>query len=221
MRLKVRDLGGVAFSDEASRIGFDRRLELKMLPSRLDAFHLLNSLGAVEVHPPRIVRSLYFDNADFRFFWESEEGIADRFKLRLRSYGEQSYSAQGAWHLEVKLSRAHWREKFVSNAFQVDANCSALRAGVDSLQLSPKVLVLYSRRYFESDGLRFTLDGNISASVWRSSLVRRIEGFVLEAKLPARGKALSIVGDPTHPFGLRTSRFSKYCAAVEELGLAT
>ena len=221
MRIKVLDLGGAAFFHEASRIDFNRRLELKSLASRRDVLNLLNSLGAVEVYPPRLVRSLYFDTADLRCFWESDEGITDRFKLRLRNYGVESHPAQSLWQLEVKISKARWREKFVSSAFQVDGNCGALRAEVDSLRLSPKVLVLYSRRYFEGGGIRFTVDENISAKDWRFPVVQRIGGFVLEVKLPTKSDSLSIVGDPTDVFGLRTSRFSKYCAAVEVLGLAT
>ena len=49
---------------------------------------LLDSIGAKEIHSPRIVNSIYFDTYFHKNFYEAIDGIMLRNKLRVRWYGE-------------------------------------------------------------------------------------------------------------------------------------
>ena len=46
-----------------------------------------NSFGFKEVFHKRKINNIYFDDANYRFYKQNVEGVANRKKLRLRWYG--------------------------------------------------------------------------------------------------------------------------------------
>ena len=80
------------------RLSFSDMLEMKK--------NLL-SLGMIELYPPRLINSCYFDSNDLRLHNESEEGVLPRKKIRIRWYGQESYFTK-----EVKISSIEGRYKY-------------------------------------------------------------------------------------------------------------
>jgi SPX domain protein involved in polyphosphate accumulation len=67
------------------------RKEKKIRLSYADFFKIQNEMinrGFIELHPARIVNSLYFDNENLSFFVDSEEGVLPRKKIRVRWYDD-------------------------------------------------------------------------------------------------------------------------------------
>ena len=83
-----------------------KRFEIKyIVNNKMDKFNLLKYLfknGFSEIHKARVNNTIYFDYSDLRFFHESEEGIADRTKIRLRYYGTQRKYDILKFILEIK-----------------------------------------------------------------------------------------------------------------------
>lgn len=85
------------------------RFELKYLveAQRLAAFDRMVKPWLIpddhqEAHGGYYVHSIYFDSPHFTCFHEKEEGLTDRFKVRLRGYKPYLNAAASAWFLEVK-----------------------------------------------------------------------------------------------------------------------
>ena len=70
--------------------------------------------GFCEIHKARINNSIYFDYSDLRSFHESEEGIANRTKIRLRYYGVQNDYDILKFTLEIKKSNPYFKTKIKS-----------------------------------------------------------------------------------------------------------
>ena len=148
-----------------------KRFEIKyIIKNKIDKFNLLKFLfknGFYEIHKSRVNNSIYFDYSDLRSFHESEEGIEDRTKIRLRYYGEQNNPDILKFTLEIKKSNAYFKTKIksiidnfnkVSNNPEINFFLSEIRVN----KLRPILKVAYKRRYFLSEKLgRITLDENI------------------------------------------------------------
>ena len=85
------------------------RKEKKIRLSYGDFFKIQNEMiskGFVELHPTRIVNSLYFDNENLSFFVDSEEGVLPRKKIRVRWYDDDFNFTK-----ETKISSIEGRYK--------------------------------------------------------------------------------------------------------------
>lgn len=193
------------------------------------------------------IASLYFDTADFRFYWDREESVGFRRKVRLRSYN--SDSAIRALFLEIKEKH----KRFVAKkraAFEGTPVLGGigphsrlrlkdlLESLPDSWQkreisyldsrfrLEPVTIIRYLRRAFvprfEND-MRITLDTGLTAggddlSVFREELETPL--------LPPSSAVLEIKTNRSIPLWLHAAllrqgffqvRFSKYCLAVQAI----
>lgn len=174
------------------------------------------SLGAVELYPKRVISSIYLDNRGMKMFHDSEEGITPRKKIRLRRY---PYNDDN-YRLEEKVSDYHNRLK---NSDPLSARQSAkiLRHGfVDKTYglIIPVCQVEYTRLYFDLKGIRFTIDSDIQYfrfSGMPQSLAVKDSACVIEAKHDSSLSQQLLMELTNSP----TSRFSKYCRAIEALNL--
>jgi hypothetical protein len=189
-----------------------------------------------EVHVPRIVNNLYLDLPDMSCFSTNVEGDAQRFKVRLRWYGERFF-AGGSPALEIKRSHGHVRSKAVYPLSNETVGCLSRWLNDDRLvpmpdtipipelaqwlpEMRPVLFNRYHRRYFETvDGLlRITADGE--QLYWRADSRNRLVDLyaisapngVVEIKHAPEVDALAAVFSRQLPY--RISRNSKYAVGV-------
>ena len=187
-------------------------------------------LGLRRAYPDRTVCSLYFDSPGRRLYLESEEGLAIRSKLRLRSYAD--FAADHPLRVEVKRRDGRMGAKHLVELAGMpltDAVRQTLQL-TPVLQLDPDLrpllFVRYRRSYFVTERLgrplRLTWDRDIAFQRYRASLadhwVHRASLSVLEVKGPvADAPAVEALG---RELPVRRSRFSKYALGVQRLGVA-
>ena len=70
----------------------------------------LLSLGMKQLYPSRLINSQYFDTEKLQMFFDSEEGIVPRKKIRVRWYHEKHEK-----NLETKISSIEGRFKIKKN----------------------------------------------------------------------------------------------------------
>lgn len=186
-----------------------------------------------------VVRSLYYDTAEYRVYAEKLAGDCARVKYRLRSYSlEDTDSAPVRVEMKVRRGEAlakyqHFVSKdqyarFLSQQdWGEDVDHPVLTEyarGVRLLNLQPVVLVEYEREGFESkmnDGVRLTFDHHVR-SARASALfpaprpffrVHHIHEVVLEVKFkqtpPIWLKPL------VQAYGLRLVANSKFTQGIE------
>lgn len=217
----------------------DARYERKLrVPERVGAdmeTRLRMHRGAfLSLYPPRQVNSLYFDTPDLRCLHDNVAGNRDRFKVRIRWYGEADGPVEDAV-LEIKRKRgfAGIKSRYRLGALDLSAELEPdrllrryedagvpleLRLGLAAL--TPVLQNDYSRRYLLSAGghFRATIDDRMHfRQVLRADLSfegRRflLPGSVLELKyrLEDEARLADLVGDMPY----RVSRNSKYVTGM-------
>ena len=187
------------------------RTELKIPVTAFQAQLALASLserGLKKIYPDRKICSTYFDSGDNGAFRDSEEGLLPRKKVRIRKYLGTSKDLL----LEKKITSIEGRYK-TTQMLCLDDEKRYLNGGIfdnDYGEMFPRVVVEYSRSYFQVEALRLTLDREI---VYRSCMTKEhhIEKFhVIEIKAPIDTN-LDFV-DEVIPYPLR--RFSKFSNAM-------
>jgi len=192
--------------------------------------------------PDYDVHTLYLDSPDLRLFWESEEGICHRLKLRLRHY------ADGPVFVEIKRRSDRCIRKSrvpVDRASALDllagrrldpghlpddqrASLHEFEGWVARWLARPVVWVRYRREAYESlfqSGVRVTFDRQLGSAPAGRGLTPDGAG---ERVLEPRDVILELKFDTTFPdwmrrlaqsLQLRQTSYSKYGHAVRR-GLA-
>ena len=131
-------------------------------------------------YPQRIINSLYFDDSNFSSVKDNLSGISDRFKLRLRWYGDQSSNEQNPI-IEQKIKQGRLGSK---NYFPIeDLKDKLFDCSIEDIShkvsqelikspmmidysLAPILFVRYEREYYEDhNDIRITIDKNIQFSL--------------------------------------------------------
>jgi hypothetical protein len=190
-----------------------------------------------EAYPSRIVNNIYLDTHARRDYHAHINGAADRAKTRVRWYGRQCETPEGAM-LERKLKRgmvsgkqAYALPRFSSNesglhsqlgkAFDASPLPPILRLGLRHVE--PALFNRYERHYFQSfDGkFRLTVDWRLQfASAQRDyrqtiDLSPLAKTVVLELKFGPESAADAEGVTNAWPF--RMTRFSKYVVGIERV----
>ena len=196
-------------------MSFRTEEKLKIHPSRLPLFlEWLAKRHALVIHPPRRVLSVYLDNDRLDMFHDSVEGLLPRKKLRYRRYKPRG-APLTSWHLELKISSIEGRYKTSLptsvDPYLLNGNLSDDRYGL----CRPRVEVSYLRSYFELEGVRITVDRDIS---YRNlSLSLQSMASATDPDIIVELKAFSDLPSDflREVFPWDRTRFSKYCRAVE------
>ncbi|MGQ0764809.1 MAG: polyphosphate polymerase domain-containing protein [Gemmatimonadota bacterium] len=187
-------------------------------------------------HPPRRVSSVYFDTPGYASYAQSNAGLSERLKLRLRWYGAllpetrpileiKTRAAERGWKRQMELpaidlTRITWSElrRFLAAAVNGDDRL------VVSLLSVPVLIASYTRNYFVSanrrvrvtvdTGLRYH-DQRLRSTVNTAFDAVRANVSVLECKMSPSDQAQTEA--MLRPLGVRQTRFSKYCHGVELL----
>ena len=135
------------------------RIEKKFVLNRQEFLKTSQELKLKPTFPSRIVKSIYFDTHDLKYFYDSEEGITPRIKVRRRGYNSKPLT-----NLEIKKSNNYSREKIVkkNTNFNKIIFKSFLRDNKINHNLEEKILVIYNRTYFTCTKFsRITFDTDI------------------------------------------------------------
>lgn len=215
--------------------GGPKRYERKFAVNGLDSFELefllkTNPALFISIYEPRFINNIYLDTPDLRFYHENLAGIADRFKVRIRWYGqEEGIILQPRLELKIKNGLVGWKESYqlktldrndVLNRRALISVCeySGLPFSVLNLlkSLEPTLQNRYKRSYYLSGctNFRATLDSKLSYS--RLSGIYRVPTHtindtglhIIELKYaPENNPQVSKI---TNSFPFRLSRNSKY-----------
>jgi SPX domain protein involved in polyphosphate accumulation len=166
--------------------------------------------GMNTLHPPRIIHSVYYDSADMRMFYDSEEGLLPRKKVRVRWYNKNTEKT-----LEKKMSSIEGRFKVTNQITHQESNKLLVASNLmDDLygSLLPCLRVSYKRSYFTLKGIRITFDEEISYKGIRDGMrLSKIDPErVVELKVPLEVSDDFIETVLPYP----TSRFSKYSRGI-------
>jgi len=194
------------------------RVEEKIAVTRMQlelSFASLLDAGATELYPERRINSCYFDTINTKSFFDSEEGLLPRKKVRIRHYGNSAESCQD-YFLETKISSFEGRYKTVEKISTDVANAKLAHGIFDrSLGLiSPVLTVSYRRRYLYFLGNRITIDTDISYQRPDLDLNLSEKLSVIEIKSFSTEACLGVV--PI--LSAQRVRFSKYCRGLLRFG---
>jgi len=190
------------------------------------------------------ISSLYLDTDSFKTFWDKEQEVPVRYKIRIRTYGER---ADGPVKFEIKrrfneISRKSWVEvprhswpdllTSPASRLAVGFNSSSRMALNDFVQLvrgtraAPKMLVVYDRQAYVSRidrYVRISFDRHLRYQPMRDYNLRgradawqsnQEAGSNLVLELKFMTSAPVWLQDLVRTFGLLRRGFSKYCTAV-------
>lgn len=136
----------------------------------------LDRAGVRELHPERIVQSVYLDTHEGRALQENLAGLSARRKLRFRWYGAEAARVTGTLEKKCRENSLGWKES-VRLAAPLDvrgverrAFVAALAAGLDAAwrdelaPLGPVQWVRYRREYLTTADrrVRLTIDRELS-----------------------------------------------------------
>jgi len=169
------------------------------------------NLGFIkEIHNKRMVNSIYFDDFHNTAFFEAEEGIRPRKKIRIRNYNKSN-----EFFLEEKQSFSHYRSK---NTKHIDNNLknNLIFKGIFDKKLGmiyPKIHINYSRRYFLFDEIRITIDENLNYNLFNSNIIYKDKFSIIEFKSSSHNSLDKIINlCNEYPV-----KFSKYCEAYKKI----
>lgn len=190
------------------------------------------------------VRSIYFDTAGYRFFYEKLDGLKFRKKVRLRTYNENHMDKSG--FIEIKRKRADTVFKERTRILLSELPQLLARKGVDlsylisshseqvfsrfiylyqKLQLKPKVLITYEREAFQAlddPDVRVTMDLDTRSYLdpdiyefFRSEDMRRLNPSRFILEIKFNGNMPSWCKRIVRDYHLHLQPISKYCSGIE------
>jgi hypothetical protein len=189
------------------------------------------------LYPPRVIRNVYYDSPRLGCYHHHLNGVPDRKKIRIRSYGEPQHDLVTP-RVEVKSKRGpligkrHWPLRPVSPNLLCNAPAMAAVANdlgcppivIEWLRtLEPTLINRYRREYYISgDGkVRVTVDTELSYARPSTGRLPSLDAYfdsalIVEIKFDdmhvAQGAAV------TSQFRLPLEKNSKYITGMQLLG---
>lgn len=186
------------------------RIELKFYIENKNFSLIRENFLLKKLYPDRIISTIYYDTNDFKFFSDSEEGLYPRIKVRKRSYNQSAN-----YVYEIKKSEAYTRSKIVEENI-TDLKKFLIKNSINFF-LTPKVKIIYRRKYFESIYGRVTVDYGIKyqkINFYEKSFIEKNENkIILEIKNSISNDKIDIL----QKINMKNERISKYCEAIKKL----
>ena len=186
----------------------ESRLEKKIFLKQNKIFFFNNYIKEKKfkrIFQDRLVNSIYYDNNKFQSFYDSEEGVAPRKKIRLRYY-ENSENLFLEKKYTFQTNRA--KQKFPKQQKKIVSSMYDSFYGI----VRPIVKVSYLRSYYAFKNLRVTIDRNIEYNMYQSKFSIKDSSIVAEVKC-----SLSEENNFNLIFPFPQTRFSKYCNAIKRI----
>ena len=188
------------------------RIEEKILITKENLFLFYNFLSinkALNLYPSRNINSIYFDNDLFQMFYDSQEGVVPRKKIRTRNYNNLN-----DYLLEKKISSSEGRFK-VSK--KIDDPKIFYKFGFFDETYGickPRLRVFYQRSYFKVLNFRVTIDTNIKFQ--KFSIHNKFFENSVSDEIVAEIKSDNIMdyNSLENKFPFTKIRFSKYSKGI-------
>jgi len=213
----------------------------------IDALDIKQIESIVWSHPamfskaylPRFVNNIYFDSPDFHSYADNIKGSAERYKFRIRWYGEQfGLIHQPILEIKIKKGLAGSKKNYplvpfnlengfsqttINNVFDRSDIPTDLRLLLKSL--SPSLLNRYYRKYFLSADRKFriTLDCDLRftrISGYQNYFMQYVVNdnkIILELKYDIENDISA--GRISEKFPFRLNKNSKYVNGVQNLDI--
>ena len=202
-----------------------KRSEIKHLSEKKNynqIKNLLKNMNAIKLYPSRLISSIYFDNKHFNSYFDSEEGLVPRKKIRFRSYSKinsikVSEIKKINFNFEIKIAKENYDEKISKKSYNTH---ELFKSGIFDNDLGhcvPIIKVSYFRDYFYLNSSIVTLDYNLvfSRILFNHFINLNSENIVVEFKHISK----SINQNLFEKCGFKSIRFSKYSAAFSKIYL--
>jgi hypothetical protein len=215
------------------------RYEIKFVLNPLQVSHALKWIyfqtSAKKAYQPRIVNSIYFDDAQFTAANDNITGVSRRSKYRLRWYGDSSNIDLDNINFEIK-KRVNRIGSKIRQKIDFDSQFKNLTflsleqhlrrhlqpAFLIDHELFPTLQVSYKREYFEGgQGIRVTLDKDIkynntalNSSLFSSKAIN-YPMTIMEVKV--NPSLIRAVSNSFKGFHLAPKRHSKYLTGISIL----
>lgn len=174
----------------------------------LSDFNILKDVlinkGMEVLYEPRQISSLYYDTELIDMFYNSEEGVLPRKKVRIRWYKDTKKA-----NLEIKTSSIEGRFK-TTNSKSYDSIEKFPKVLTDQLYgiLTPSLLISYRREYYFFQDMRITFDTSINYLNYRLPVK---SSFVDPERVMEIKVGIDVEDDFIEKYiPYPTSRFSKY-----------
>ena len=179
-----------------------------------DLTNWIDKNNGFQLHPNRVINSIYFDTGNYSMYSDSMEGVLPRKKIRLRNYNYKFIFDKDV-KKEIKISSVEGRFKTSSIEKKPLIMMRLGYMDQDYGLCSPVINIVYERSYYKVKNIRLTLDQKI---IYRRIYNGQISSFstydnsnVVELKFSSESLNNSVIKN--FPFEL--SRFSKYCRGIE------
>jgi SPX domain protein involved in polyphosphate accumulation len=179
--------------------------------AKLSEFYtFLKDCSAKEIYPTRLIKSIYFDNQNFSSYRESMDSVLPRKKIRIRNYPKTSAN----YNFEIKISSIEGKFKTQKKNINYINILSKGYHDCDYGLCYPVVEVFYYRKYFSIFNLRVTLDTSIYYNQFRKKKILLYQDTCI---MEVKNNNLDNLNFINKKIPFRTTRFSKYCNAIDEL----
>lgn len=193
------------------------RIEHKLSLDRADYPGFLRWMqhhDAVLLHPDRVVTSTYFDTAGLRMFFDTDEGLVPRKKVRIRCYGTHGPSCDADHQLETKQTTEQQRLKQTRSCPDWQRLQSDGINDPDYGLCLPTVTVTYRRSYYQVHDVRVTIDQHLRYRSASALSIARQETTDPHIAIEIKASADADLDRLANAFPFPRAHFSKYERAV-------
>ena len=225
---------------EGNNWRYERKFRIEGVSDR-EIFHIvkMNPYHFSEVFFPRNVNNIYFDTIDKVSYFDNVVGLSDRFKVRIRWYGEL-FGLIEKPVLEIKIKRNLLGSKYslklkpfsLKQGFSIADILEVLeKSDIPELikrhmaSLEPTLVNRYSRCYFLSMNKKFriTLDNDLeyfSVCASKNSFLHSVnEKLVTILELKYAEQDNDYASEISQYFPFRMTKNSKYITGIDLTGL--
>tara|TARA_B100001079_G_C16185007_1_gene414625 strand:+ start:89 stop:691 length:603 start_codon:yes stop_codon:yes gene_type:complete len=191
------------------------RIEEKLLINNLQILEFKNLLfkkKTKKLFPPRIIKSLYFENSKGDMYKDSIEGTLPRKKIRVRNYPENNNTSL---YFETKISSVEGRFKNSEIILQKKFDEIKEKGYFDKQYgiCRPIIYVTYYREYYQLNDVRIVVDKNINYEQFSGGKIGKDIDSIVEIKTRFDKNRDDLIND----FPFQRIRFSKYCNGFNKL----
>lgn len=187
----------------------EKKFRLTRSESKLLKFSLLEQ-GMKILYPKRNIKSCYFDTKNLLMFYQSEDGILPRKKIRYRWYDSNLIINK---ELKISSIEGRYKETFFVGPINLSKLSQTKLFDHDYGFIYPSLKINYFREYYTFKKLRFTFDTNIEYEKLDSNIMQKSidNDCVMEIK------ATNNINDDLLDAIIcnQTERFSKYCRGIK------
>ena len=209
------------------------RLEKKYVlyadADRLRFIKFLYKKGFKNIFKNRVNFSIYFDHKNLKFFYDSEEGLSYRTKIRLRVNKNKYINNYDEFDFEIKKSNPYFKKKIsFKNNLDLKNSLHKLEKKIYEDQIISKKIIpilstQYERSYYYSTKYgRVTIDKDLEYQTvywdkfmknFKFTRNKKDKRIVIENKIETKNLV------DIDFIKLVPTRFSKYCEGVKFLNI--